>query len=171
MNHCAIELKKGDISQQEDFDAIVNAANAELKMGGGVAGAIHHQAGPELEKACRPLAPIKPGEAVITEAFHLPNQYVIHCLGPIYGANKPEEELLENCYINALFLGDKHKVESIAFPSISSGAFGYPVEDAAKIALKAISKTIPSLKYIKRIAFILYSDKDLAVYQQTLQKI
>ncbi|MDZ7847015.1 MAG: macro domain-containing protein [Owenweeksia sp.] len=93
-----LELVEGNITQQPDMAAIVNAANAELLIGGGVAGAIHRAAGPGLEKECAPLAPIKPGEAVITGAHQLPNQYVIHCLGPVYGRDKPEDRLLANCY-------------------------------------------------------------------------
>lgn len=160
INTSIIELKKGDITKQDDIDAIVNAANAELKIGGGVAGAIHREAGYELEKACRPLAPIKPGEAVITEAFELPNQYVIHCLGPVYGRDKPQAELLENCYENALSLAEDNKIESIAFPSISTGAFGYPVEEAAKVALSTVTKKVNSLQYV-----------DLEIYHKQLQKI
>ncbi|VEG92133.1 macro domain-containing protein [Legionella spiritensis] len=170
-NTSIIELKKGDITKQNDIDAIVNAANAELKTGGGVAGAIHRGAGPKLEAACRPLAPIKPGDAVITAAFELPNQYVIHCLGPVYGRDKPEAELLENCYSNALGVAEDNKIESIAFPSISTGAFSYPVEEAAKVALTAVTKKMDSLTSVKRIWFILHSDKDLEIYQRQLQKI
>jgi len=170
-NGCTIELKKGDISQQTNIEAIVNAANAQLKMGGGVAGAIHRKAGPELEEECRELAPIKPGEAVITKAYQLPNQFVIHCLGPIYGHDKPENVLLEKCYLNALKLADKKNISSIAFPSLSTGAFGYPIEEAAKIALKAITKKASSLQHVRHIFLILYSEEDLNVYQQVLQKI
>jgi len=92
INDIKLELILGDIAAQQDIEAVVNAANAELKIGGGVAGALHRAAGPELEKACRSLAPINPGEAVITEAFKLPNKYVIHTLGPVYGRDKPEAE-------------------------------------------------------------------------------
>lgn len=122
-----IEVVQGDISRQADMEVIVNAANAELRTGGGVAGAIHRAAGPELEEACRPLAPIAPGEAVITKAFRLPNQWVVHCLGPVYGRDKPEAQLLANCYENALMLAENHRVKSIAFPAISTGIFGYPL--------------------------------------------
>src|SRR5680860_293920 len=102
------EAVLGDIANQPDADAVVNAANAELQTGGGVAGAIHRAAGPELYDECRNLAPIKPGEAVITKAYNLSNDYVIHCLGPVYGRDTPEEKFLANCYKNALRLAEKH---------------------------------------------------------------
>ncbi len=163
-----IELTSGDIASQPDTDTIVNAANAWLRTGGGVAGAIHRAAGPGLEEECRPLAPIKPGEAVITGAHNLPNIHVIHCLGPVYGRDKPEAELLRNCYRNALKLADKHKIESIAFPSVSTGAFGYPVEEAAKVSLKTIKATIPELGNVKKIKMVLFSKTDLEIFKRQL---
>ncbi|MEN2995438.1 MAG: macro domain-containing protein [Acetomicrobium sp.] len=145
-----IECVKGDITRQPDVTAVVNAANAWLKPGGGVAGAIHRAAGPELDKECRPLAPIKPGQAVITGGHNLPNKYVIHCLGPRYGVDKPEDRLLSDCYRNALKLADEHEIDSIAFPAISTGVFGYPVQEAAEVALRTVKETIPrSSTYIK----------------------
>lgn len=161
-----VELIRGNIVEQDDVEAVVNAANAQLMPGGGVAGAIHMSAGPQLEKECRSLAPIKPGEAVITKAYNLPNEYVIHCLGPIFGADKPEEKFLENCYKNALELAEKNEISSIAFPSISTGAFGYPVEEAAEVALKAVSNMIPKLKHIKTIRFVLFTEDDLGIYRE-----
>lgn len=166
-----LECIKGDIASQPDVTAIVNAANAQLRMGGGVAGAIHRTAGPELEEECRPLAPIKPGEAVITGGHRLPNRYVIHCLGPIYGVDKPENELLANCYRNALKLAEQHKIDSIAFPAISTGAFGYPIEEAAEVAFKTIMEIAPELQYVKRIRFVLYSDRDLDIHEKTLARL
>jgi len=166
-----IECIEGDIASQTGITAVVNAANAQLRMGGGVAGAIHRAAGPGLEEECRPLAPIKPGEAVITGGHNLPNRYVIHCLGPIYGMDKPEDGLLAKCYRNALQLAEQHKIESIAFPAISTGAFGYPVEDAADVAFRTIEEMIPKLKYIKRIRFVLYSARDLEIHEKTLSRI
>lgn len=166
-----IECIKGDIVSQPDITAIVNAANAQLKIGGGVAGAIHRAAGPGLEEECRPLAPIKPGECVITGGHRLPNRYVIHCLGPIYGVNKPENELLANCYRNALKLAEQHKIDSIAFPAISTGAFGYPIEEAAEVAFKTIMELLPELQYVKRIRFVLYSNKALEIHEKTLSRL
>ncbi len=166
-----IECVKGDIASQHDMTAVVNAANAWLKPGGGVAGAIHRAAGPGLEEECRPLAPIKPGQAVITGGHNLPNRYVIHCLGPRWGIDKPEDKLLADCYRNALKLADEHKIDSIAFPAISTGIFGYPVEEAAKVALKTIKEVIPTLKYVKKIRFVLHSDRDLRVHDKVLESL
>lgn len=163
-----IECVKGDIASQADIAAVVNAANAQLRMGGGVAGAIHRAAGPGLAEECRPLAPIKPGEAVITSGHDLPNRYVIHCLGPVYGVDRPEDELLARCYRNALRLADDHKMNSIAFPAISTGAFGYPVEEATGVAFGAILETIPKLKHVKRIRFVLHSTRDLEIHDRVL---
>ena len=120
------QMVVGDITQQTDIDAVVNAANAQLKPGGGVAGAIHRAAGPGLSAECAPLAPILPGESVITGGYGLPNPYVIHCLGPVYGINEPAAELLSSCYRGALELADDKALGSVAFPAISTGAFGYP---------------------------------------------
>ena len=166
-----LELTQGDIAAQNDVEAVVNAANAELKIGGGVAGALHRKAGPELEKACRPLAPISPGEAVLTKAFKLPNQYVIHTLGPVYGRDKPEAELLEKCYQNSLKLAEKNNIKSIAFPAISTGAFGYPIKKAAKISLQTVKEILAQLENIEIIRFVLYSQRDLKVYQNEAAEI
>jgi O-acetyl-ADP-ribose deacetylase len=114
------------------------------------------------------LAPIKPGEAVITGGHNLPNRYVIHCLGPVYGMDKPEDELLARCYRNALQLADKHNIDSIAFPSISTGAFGYPTEEAARVAFNTVLEVASELKYVKRIRFVLYSDKNLEIHERIL---
>ncbi len=149
----------------------MNAANAMLKPGGGVAGAIHRAAGPELEKECRKYVPIKQGEAVITKGYNLPNKYVIHCLGPVYGVDRPEEKLLRDCYENALKLAEKHKIKSIAFPAISTGYFGYPVKEAAEVAINAVIETIPKLKHVSRIRFVLYSEKDLSIFEEALKKV
>ncbi len=166
-----IECVKGDIVFQEGIDAVVNAANAELRIGGGVAGAIHRAAGPELEKECLSLAPIKPGEAVITKAYNLPNKYVIHCLGPIYRIDKPEDKFLANCYRNALKLAEEYRIESIAFPAISTGAFGYPLEEAAEVALSTIKEEIPNLAIIKLIRMVLFSQKDLRIHEEKFRRI
>jgi O-acetyl-ADP-ribose deacetylase (regulator of RNase III) len=163
-----IECVEGDIASQVGITAVVNAANAQLRMGGGVAGAIHRAAGPGLSEECRPLAPIKPGEAVITGGHNLPNRYVIHCLGPVYGMDKPEDELLARCYRNALQLADDYKIDSVAFPAISTGAFGYPAEEAAGVAFRAVLQTIPKLKHVKRVRFVLRSARDLEIHERVL---
>ena len=159
-----VECVQGNIADQPDMDAIVNAANAELRTGGGVAGAIHRGAGPELEAECRQFAPIRPGEAVITGAHHLPNRYVIHCLGPVYGIDEPSDELLGNCYRNALQLADENSVQSIAFPAISTGIFGYPLEPAASIAIKTTLDSLPGLINVKHIRFVLFGDADQLLF-------
>lgn len=170
-NGITVEVVQGDITVQKDIEAVVNAANAELLRGGGVAGAIHRTAGPELEEESKKLAPIKPGEAVITGAYKLPNKNVIHCLGPVYGQDKPEDKLLTNCYRNALKIAEKEKIASVAFPSISTGAFGYPVEDAAGVAMKTIKELLQELKNVKLIRMVLFSKKDLEVYEHKLNDI
>lgn len=166
-----LELKKGDITSQSDISAVVNAANAELLPGGGVAGAIHKAAGPELEQECRPLSPINPGQAVITKAYNLPNKYVIHTLGPVYGKNKPEDKLLAGCYRNSLKLADENGIESIAFPSISTGAFGYPVSQASEIALQTIQSTSENLNKVKLVRMVLWSESDYRTYAEILEKM
>lgn len=164
-----IECVNGDITAQKDIDAVVNAANAELAPGGGVAGAIHRAAGPQLDKACRALAPIRPGEAVITDAFKLPNKKVIHCLGPVYGEDEPAQELLASCYREALLLAEKNKLKSIAFPAISTGAFGYPMESAAKVAMQTVTAMAPSLKSVKLIRFVLWGKEALKSHENALR--
>jgi len=166
-----LELKKGDIANQPEADAIVNAANAQLKIGGGVAGAIHRKGDPELEELTRPLAPISPGEAVITKAPNLPNNYVIHCLGPVYGRDTPSDKLLSNCYRNALLLADEHHIGTIAFPAISTGAFGYPMEAAAKIAFQTIREVAKDLKAVKRVHFILFDQQSFDMHEDVLEAI
>jgi len=163
-----IEIIRGDIASQPDMQAIVNAANAHLLNGGGVAGAIHRAAGPGLEKECKPMGPIRPGEAVISGGHNLPNKYVIHCLGPVYGQDKPEDKLLADCYRNALLLADKKEIESIAFPAISTGIFGYPAEDAAHVALKTIIDTIPNLTNIRTIRVVLFGQDDFEIWKKAL---
>lgn len=166
-----IELLVGDIAAQEGFDAVVNAANAELRTGGGVAGALHRAAGPELEEETRPLAPIRPGQAVITSGHRLPNPHVIHCLGPVYGRDEPSDELLASCYREALRLADEAELGSVAFPAISTGAFGFPLEPAARIALATVAERAPRLESVKRIRFVLYDEAALAVHARVLEEI
>lgn len=165
-----IQCVQGDIAQQADVDAVVNAANAQLRMGGGVAGALHKAAGPGLEEECRPLAPIQPGQAVITGAHNLPNSHVIHCLGPVYGRDNPSDKLLASCYTQALELADTNTLRSIAFPAISSGAFGYPLQAAAGIAVQTTVSQLPNLSSIQLIRFVLFSQKDAQVYENILQE-
>jgi len=166
-----LELERGDIASQDDIEAVVNAANAQLKIGGGVAGAIHRAAGPGLTEETRPLAPISPGEAVITGGHNLPNDYVIHCLGPVYGRDKPEDELLANCYKNALKLAEDKGIESVAFPAISTGAFGYPTEAAARVALSTVNEEAQHLSAVKTIRFVLFGEDAYKIHKQVMDEV
>lgn len=166
-----IELIRGDITAQEGVAAVVNAANAELMPGGGVAGAIHRAAGPGLARECGPLAPIEPGQAVITGAHDLPNEYVIHALGPVYGRDEPAEELLADGYRNALRIADGRGVVSVAFPAISTGVFGYPVEEAARVALRTVKEKAGTLEYVRLVRFVLFSEGDLAAHEAAAREV
>lgn len=165
----AVELVEDDITCQTGFAAVVNAANAELLPGGGVAGAIHRVAGPRLVEECRRLAPIRPGECVITRGHRLPNPWVIHCLGPIFGADEPAEELLTSCYRRALELADARGLDSVAFPAISTGAFGYPMQQAAEVALRAVIDTAPRLRQVRRVRFVLLGRDALETHRRALE--
>ena len=166
-----VECVMGDITSQNDVDAVVNAANARLEPGGGVAGAIHRAAGPGLAEEARPLGPIQPGEVVITGAYGLPNRYVVHTLGPVYGHDHPESELLESCYRNSLALAEEYSVESIAFPAISTGIFGYPVEEAAGVALGTMREEANGLEHVRLVRFVLHSASDLQVHERILSEL
>lgn len=166
-----LECVQGDITRQPDMDAVVNAANAELRIGGGVAGAIHRAAGPELDRACRTLAPISPGDAVLTDAFNLPNRYVIHCLGPVYELDRNPDRLLAACYRNALSLANEHQIESIAFPAISTGAFGYPMAPAAQIAFRTVLATIGETNHVRLVRFVLFAERDLGIHVSAMQTL
>ncbi|WP_260291625.1 macro domain-containing protein [Sedimenticola hydrogenitrophicus] len=163
-----LECVRGDIANQPNMDAVVNAANAELRIGGGVAGALHRAAGPGLEAECRPLAPIRPGEAVITGAHDLPNRYVIHCLGPVFGRDEPADALLAACYRNALDLAEAKEIASLAFPAISTGAFGYPMEAAAHIAFAALREALPRLPHVRHIRFVLHDEPSRRLHERVL---
>lgn len=166
-----VECVIGDIAAQPEFEAVVNAANAELRIGGGVAGALHRAAGPGLEREAVRLAPIRPGEAVVTGAHELPNRFVIHCLGPVYGVDEPSHRLLETCYRNALQIAERERIRSIAFPAISTGAFGYPMEDAAEIALGAVVDEAARLEAVERIRFVLYDETAWWAHERALDRV
>ncbi len=163
-----IECCEGDITRQSDMEAIVNAANAQLMPGGGVAGAIHRAAGPGLAEECAPLAPIKPGEAVLTSGHDLPNRYVIHCLGPVYGRDVPADILLGDCYLNALRRAEEHGIASIAFPAISTGIFGYPLAEAAPLALAVARDAVPKLQSVRHLRFVLRGSDALRAHTEAL---
>lgn len=163
-----IELAEGDITDQPGVDVVVNAANAELLTGGGVAGAIHRAAGPGLADECRPHAPISPGQAVMTGGHRLPNAHVIHCLGPVHGVDEPAERLLADCYRNALDLADRHGLASVAFPAISTGAFGYPMGEAARVAVDTVVTAAPGLTSLRLVRFVLASQAALEDHERAL---
>lgn len=166
-----IELTKSNIVKQPDIEAVVNAANAQLRTGGGVAGAIHSAAGPGLTDETRPLAPIEPGEAVITGGHDLPNEHVIHVLGPVYGRDEPSDELLRTGYENALARAEENNVASVAFPALSTGAFGYPLAEAARIAVQTILDAAPDLDTVEHVRFVLFDDETLHAHEQALETL
>jgi O-acetyl-ADP-ribose deacetylase len=152
-----IEVVSGDITDQPDLDAVTNAANAELAPGGGVAGAIHRAAGPALAAECRPLAPIGAGDCVVTGGHDLPNRHVLHCLGPVYGRDEPAAALLASCYRRALALADERELASVGFPAISTGIFGYPLEEAARVALTSVAQAAQDgLRHVRLVRFVLF---------------
>jgi O-acetyl-ADP-ribose deacetylase (regulator of RNase III) len=163
-----IEALQADITVQR-VDAIVNAANETLLGGGGVDGAIHRAAGPELLEECRHLGGCPTGEARITRGYRLPARYVIHTVGPVWhGGAEGEPALLRACYRNSLALAIEHRVVSIAFPSISTGAYGYPIAQAALIAVAAVREALHEPKSIELVRFVCFSAFDLATYQRLL---
>ncbi|WP_366655591.1 macro domain-containing protein [Fodinicurvata sp. EGI_FJ10296] len=161
----SVECLVGDITDQADVEAVVNAANAQLMPGGGVAGAIHRRAGPELAEACRPLAPIAPGQAVLTPGFGMPNAHIIHCLGPVYGVDTPSAELLAQCYRAAIELADARGIASIAFPAISTGAFGYPVDEAAPVACEAAIRALADSRKVRLVRHVLADRAACELYE------
>jgi O-acetyl-ADP-ribose deacetylase (regulator of RNase III) len=166
-----IELVQGNIVEQGDLDAIANAANAQLRAGGGVAGAIHRAAGPGLADETRPLAPIQPGEAVTTGGHDLPNDHVIHVLGPVYGRDEPSDELLRTGYENALREAKTHEITSVGFPALSTGAFGFPMAPAARIALRTMLMAAPRLETVNHVRFVLFDDEALSVHEDAFSDL
>lgn len=171
INNVEIEVVRGDITEQNDIDVIVNAANKYLAPGGGVAGAIHKKAGPLLYQECKKYAPIDTGQAVITKGYNLPNKYVIHTVGPVYSEEKNPAEKLAMCFKNSLKIADEKGVNSIVFPAISTGIFGYPVEEAAEVSINAVIKEIPNLKSIKKVRFVLFDEKTYKIFENKLKEI
>lgn len=168
-----IQLIKGDITKITDVQAIVNAANESLLGGGGVDGAIHRAAGPQLLEECRTLHGCPTGEAKITKGYHLPCDYVIHTVGPIWrGGERREAELLASCYEKSLTVAVENGIRSIAFPSISTGVYGYPVEKAAKVAVYTVNGFLSEHPgKIAVVYWVLFDDRTFDAYQTEIDRL
>ncbi|RKH95355.1 O-acetyl-ADP-ribose deacetylase [Corallococcus sp. AB038B] len=163
-----LELIQGDITRIT-ADAIVNAANSGLSGGGGVDGAIHRAAGPELVAECRTVGRCPTGEARITKGYRLPAAHVIHAVGPSWwGGDRDEDALLASCYRSTFALMEQHGLRTVAFPAISTGAYGFPIERAAPIALREIRAALARRPELERVTVVLFSEQDLKAYQRAL---
>lgn len=166
-----LELVEGDITLQET-EAIVNAANSGLRGGGGVDGAIHRAGGPQIMEECRKIGGCPTGEARITSGGKLKAKYVIHAVGPVYsGGEHGEAALLASAYRNSLTLASQHGIKSLAFPSLSTGAYGYPLREAASIALNAVIEYLKEHPEIELVRFVLYGQTAYEAYQKALEQI
>ncbi len=165
-----IEIITGDITALE-VDGIVNAANTSLRGGGGVDGAIHRRAGAELLQACIKLAGCATGDAKITPGFKLPAKYVIHTVGPIWRGGAEEARLLKSCYDKTLALAEEHQLETLAFPAISCGVYGYPVEEACEIAYGAVQKHLQGQTTLNKVFFVCFNEQVLQAYELAAHKL
>jgi len=165
-----LELTQGNIVEQET-EAIVNAANKMLAPGGGVAGAIHRMAGPGLWEECKKLKGCETGEAKLTLGHNLKAKYIIHTVGPVYSGSERDSKDLKSSYLNSLRLATKHNIKSISFPSISTGAFGYPIEKASLVALRVVIDYLRGHREVNLVRFVLFSTEDFSVYKESLKKI
>ena len=168
IHESALELVEGDITQQET-EAIVNAANSSLLGGGGVDGAIHRAAGPELLAECRTLGGCPVGEARLTRGYRLKARFVIHGVGPIYSGSPRDAELLTSVHQHALQLASEHSIPSIAFPAISTGVYGYPLEEAAPIALVTVIDYLRQHPEIRLVRFVLFGQRAYRTYETALK--
>ena len=163
-----IELVRGDITKME-VDAIVNAANSSLLGGGGVDGAIHRAAGPELVEECRQLNGCETGDAKITKSYMLPAKFVIHTVGPIWrGGEQNESELLANCYKNSLKIAKEKKLKTVAFPNISTGVYRFPKSMAAGIAIRTVNKFLKEHKELNTVYFVCFDEENYDIYKEKL---
>ncbi|MBM4283886.1 MAG: O-acetyl-ADP-ribose deacetylase [Deltaproteobacteria bacterium] len=166
-----LELVEGDITRQ-DTDAIVNAANSQLRVGGGVDGAINRAGGPRIQEEARRIGYCPTGQAVITTAGDLPARHVIHAVGPIFqGGDKGEPDLLASAYRESLKLASAHGLASVAFPSLSTGVYGYPVDQAGRVALKTVRDYLTQHPEIKRVRFVLFGQPTFEAYARALQEL
>jgi O-acetyl-ADP-ribose deacetylase (regulator of RNase III) len=164
-----IQIIQGDITKLE-VDAIINAANTTLLGGGGVDGAIHRAAGPELLAECRKLGGCKTGQAKLTRGYNLAAKYVIHTVGPVWrGGMQGEAKVLKNCYLNSLKVAQDYNLKTIAFPAISTGAYGYPKKEAAIIAINTVKEYLRN-SVIEKVIFVLHSEEDLEIYRVIYRK-
>jgi O-acetyl-ADP-ribose deacetylase (regulator of RNase III) len=171
MTPTTIAIIQGDITQQK-VDAIVNAANRSLLGGGGVDGAIHRAAGSGLLAECRQLNGCQTGEAKITKGYRLPAKWVIHTVGPVWqGGKQQEDELLAQCYRNCLALAEEYEICRLAFPAISTGAYGFPMERAAKIAVTEVKQWLTQTTYLKQILFVCFGESAYNAYTAAIQEI
>ena len=170
IGNAILEIAKGDITK-EKVDAIVNAANPRLTPGGGVSGAIHRAAGKQLWEECKKLGGCKTGEAKITGGYNLPAKYVIHTVGPVYSGREEDEKLLAACYKNSLKLAMQHGIKSIAFPAISTGIYGYPMEEAARVAIKAIADFLKESDGLDLVKLVLYSQEAYEIHKKVLEEM
>ena len=164
-----IEIQLGDITQLS-VDAIVNAANRSLLGGGGVDGAIHRAAGPELLQACQKLNGCLPGEAKMTQGYNLNAQYVIHTVGPIYRNDPDDPKILASCYRNSIRLATTYRCRTVAFPAISCGAYGYPIKAASRIAIDSVIAELSSNSAVNKVIFILFAPDYVSIYEHYLRQ-
>jgi O-acetyl-ADP-ribose deacetylase len=171
MNQAQIEIIQGDITRMA-VAVIVNAANSSLLGGGGVDGAIHRAAGPQLLAECRNIGGCPTGEAKLTGGYELPARAVIHTVGPVWhGGDRGEDRLLANCYRNSLALAREHGLDSIAFPSISTGAYRFPLPRACRIALTTVQDVLAAQNVVKRVVFVCFSAADLEEYRRASREL